>query len=83
MDPAHRQRYNAHLKRNMPSIQLTPFDTSNPRWRLCCNSLEDWQALAEKLSLSDAKCERNLHSTLVDEFLGELPTLFEIKVGYI
>ena len=81
MDPIDRKRYLLNATKHQ-SVQLTNIDVANPRWRLACNSLKDWQILAEKLAGSSMKCERHLHSALVNEFLGELPALFDIKVGF-
>jgi hypothetical protein len=59
------------------------FKTKNNKkksvWQVICFTEEDWFQLNKKFKKSAAKCERQLHRTLSENFLPELPRLFREK----
>ncbi|XP_056642020.1 uncharacterized protein LOC130448611 [Diorhabda sublineata] len=48
-------------------------------WQVICFTEEDWFQLTKKLKKSANKAERQLHHTLNENFLPELPRLFKEK----
>ncbi|EFA00137.2 uncharacterized protein dikar [Tribolium castaneum] len=59
------------------------FKTKNNKkksvWQVICFTEDDWFQLNKKFKKSTAKCERELHRTLSENFLPELPRLFREK----
>ncbi|XP_063920414.1 uncharacterized protein LOC135135318 [Zophobas morio] len=59
------------------------FKTKNNKkksvWQVICFTEDDWFQLNKKFQHSTAKCERQLHHTLSENFLPELPRLFREK----
>ena len=49
-------------------------------WTLICSTLADWKCLANRLRASDARCEQRLFRCLLDDFLPQMPALFDYKV---
>ncbi|XP_055957766.1 DNA ligase 1-like isoform X2 [Patella vulgata] len=45
------------------------------RWHMVCSTLEDWQNLSEFFRESEAKCEKALYRTIVEDFLPEIPNI--------
>ena len=58
---------------------LSEFPRSD-RWECVCSSLQDWQDLANSFQSSKYKCEKELYRTLINDFLPDLPLMFENKV---
>ena len=54
---------------------------SATRWHLVCETLDQWRHLADTFSESGDSCEQKLGTTIANELLPELPTVFENKVG--
>ncbi|XP_014243801.1 uncharacterized protein LOC106663462 isoform X2 [Cimex lectularius] len=48
-------------------------------WKVMCYTEEDWQKLADSMAGSTCKEERILYSVLSEDFLPEIPRLFEEK----
>uniref|UniRef100_A0A8D9EA60 Cat eye syndrome critical region protein 2 n=1 Tax=Cacopsylla melanoneura TaxID=428564 RepID=A0A8D9EA60_9HEMI len=48
-------------------------------WQVVCYTEEDWSALAEKTTDAPCKEEKTLHHVLTEDFLPEIPRLFEEK----
>ncbi|KAJ8924783.1 hypothetical protein NQ315_000936 [Exocentrus adspersus] len=59
------------------------FKTKNNKkksvWQVICFTEDDWFQLTKKLKKSTCKAERQLHHTLSENFLPELPRLFKEK----
>ncbi|XP_046579160.1 cat eye syndrome critical region protein 2 homolog [Haliotis rubra] len=49
------------------------------RWHLVCQSLEDWEELAENFKESKVRCEKSLYRTITEDFLPEIPRIMEEK----
>ncbi|XP_048242320.1 titin homolog isoform X2 [Haliotis rufescens] len=49
------------------------------RWHLVCQSLVDWEQLAENFKESKVRCEKNLYRTVTEDFLPEIPRIMEEK----
>lgn len=49
------------------------------QWQVVCYTEEDWERLADKLEDTQCKDERALYSVLSEDFLPEIPRLFEEK----
>ena len=52
-------------------------------WHLICQVQEDWEHLAGMLDSSTVRCERTLLRIIRDDFLPEIPTIQEEKVGVV
>lgn len=50
-----------------------------PVWQVICFTEDDWYQLARKFRKSSSKAERQLYRTLSENFLPELPRLFQEK----
>lgn len=48
-------------------------------WQVICFTQEDWFQLAKKFKKSNCKAEKQLYRTLTENFLPELPRLFQEK----
>ncbi|KAL0280188.1 UNVERIFIED_CONTAM: hypothetical protein PYX00_001561 [Menopon gallinae] len=48
-------------------------------WQVVCYTEEDWEKLAMKFKGSTCKDEKDLHRTLTEDFLPEIPRLFAEK----
>lgn len=48
-------------------------------WQVICFTEDDWYQLARKFRKSGSKAERQLYRTLSENFLPELPRLFQEK----
>lgn len=48
-------------------------------WQVICFTQEDWFQLAKKFKKSSSKAEKQLYKTLTENFLPELPRLFQEK----
>lgn len=48
-------------------------------WQVVCYTEEDWEKLALKFKGSTCKDEKDLHRTLTEDFLPEIPRLFAEK----
>ncbi|KAK6627783.1 hypothetical protein RUM44_010262 [Polyplax serrata] len=48
-------------------------------WQVVCYTEEDWEKLAQKFKGSTCKDEKDLHKTLTEDFLPEIPRLFAEK----
>lgn len=48
-------------------------------WQVICFTQEDWFQLAKKFKKSTNKAEKQLYCTLTENFLPELPRLFQEK----
>lgn len=48
-------------------------------WQVICFTPDDWLALADRLAGSRNAAERALHRTLCDDYLPEIPKLFQRK----
>lgn len=57
---------------------MTNYSTSHCS-QVQCFSEEDWNALAEKFEECSSKLERSLLQTLREDFLPEIPRLFQEK----
>ncbi|KAJ8978285.1 hypothetical protein NQ317_009625 [Molorchus minor] len=59
------------------------FKTKNNKkksvWQVICFTEDDWFQLTKKFKKSSCKAERQLHHTLSENFLPELPRLFKEK----
>ena len=53
------------------------------RWHLVCQTLEDWEALAESFKESKVRCEKTMYRTITEDFLPEIPRILEEKVGFM
>lgn len=51
----------------------------NSVWQVVCFTEEDWFQLAKKFKISASKAEKQLYKTLSENFLPELPRLFQEK----
>ena len=58
------------------------FETQCTRkWSLVCSTLDDWKCLATRMRNSDVRCEQRLYRCLLEDFLPQMPKLFEFKVS--
>lgn len=48
-------------------------------WQVVCFTEEDWTHLTEKFSKATSKVEKELHRSLSQNFLPEIPRLFQEK----
>lgn len=48
-------------------------------WQVVCYTESDWERLALQMEDSQCKEERALHAVLAEDFLPEIPRLFEQK----
>lgn len=51
------------------------------RWSLCCSSVADWQALADRMAASDSRVDQDLADVLANEFVPVIRKLIIQKVG--
>jgi hypothetical protein len=50
-----------------------------PLWQVVCYTREDWEGITQQFADSKSNSERALHVTLKEDFLPEIPRLFEEK----
>ncbi|XP_075229523.1 CECR2 histone acetyl-lysine reader dikar isoform X2 [Lycorma delicatula] len=55
------------------------FEMGIGEWQVVCYTESDWERLALKMEDSHSKEERALHTVLAEDFLPEIPRLFEEK----
>jgi len=66
-------------KRGKKAREEDSFSKVNAKWQVVCYTEEDWQLLTRKFKNCKSLHEKNLHATLRDDFLPELPRLFAEK----
>ncbi|KAI5729497.1 hypothetical protein M8J76_003183 [Diaphorina citri] len=83
--------YGTRLYReDYPKVRIRPLDPSEEEpefeldlgagtWQVVCYTEEDWTKLAEATADAPCKEEKTLHHVLTEDFLPEIPRLFEEK----
>lgn len=61
------------------SEPLIPDNDSTTVWQVVCFTQQDWCRLVAKFKDSEYATERRLYHTLSEDFLPEIPKLFELK----
>ncbi|XP_054289309.1 proteoglycan 4-like [Macrosteles quadrilineatus] len=71
-------REKKHGRKSRSESESEP-DMGCGEWQVVCYTESDWERLAYKMEDSQCREERALHSVLAEDFLPEIPRLFEEK----
>ncbi|XP_070567879.1 chromatin remodeling regulator CECR2-like [Ptychodera flava] len=59
--------------------ESTECEDDTPKWQLICETVQDWEQLAETFKKSKAMCERALYKTLIEDFVPEIANMMATK----
>jgi hypothetical protein len=66
-------------KKELEEAKAKEAEMLRPLWQVICFTREDWEQITEKFADGKSKAERALYATLKEDFLPEIPRLFEEK----
>ncbi|CAG0922488.1 unnamed protein product [Notodromas monacha] len=66
-------------KKELEEAEAKEAEKRRPLWQVVCYTREDWEKITMKFEESKSKAEKALFATLKEDFLPEIPRLFEEK----